>query len=161
MTDLQDSSDLSTLRKHAWDYFQLHAAQRLTTFNFYIVISSVVSTAMVASFQKGLRMRHIGLIPGVFLVVLSLVFWRLDERNRTLIGVGERALKYFESQSSLQGEEIAPHVANVFLREEFETGLANRERFSWLRYWSYSKCFRAIFIFFSLIGAVGALSSLW
>lgn len=105
-------------------------------------------------------MRHLGFIPGVFLIVLSLVFWRLDERNRTLIGVGERALKYLEAQGGLKGEGEAPHVANVFLREDFDTNLAKHERFSSLRYWSYSKCFRAVFIFFAIVGAIGALFSL-
>ena len=160
MSDTQEPPDLSTLRRQAWDYFELHAGQRLTTFNFYIVISSVVSAAMMAGLQKDVRLRHLGFIPALLLVVLSLVFWRLDERNRTLIGVGESALKYFEHQSGLQGSGEAPHVANVFLREEFDTNLAKEKWFSMLRYWSYSKCFRAIFFFFGLVGAIGALFSL-
>jgi len=160
MTDAQEAVDLSCLRKQAWDYFQLHAAQRLTTFNFYIVMSSLVSTAMVASFQKDFRLRHLGLIPGAFLILLSLVFWQLDERNKVLIRVGERALKYFEHHSGLQDEATSPHIAKVFLREEFDTNLSKGGTLSSLRYWSYSKCFRAIFIFFGTIGAIGAFFSL-
>ena len=48
------------LRKQAWDYFQLQAGQRLTTFNFYIAISSLLTTGLATSFKA-----DIGL-PGPF-----------------------------------------------------------------------------------------------
>ena len=46
------------LRKQAWDYFVLHAGQRLTVFNFYIVISSVTATAYFSSFKIDSNLQH-------------------------------------------------------------------------------------------------------
>ena len=35
-------------REHVWTYFQLHAQQRLTAFNFYIVLSAALIAASAA-----------------------------------------------------------------------------------------------------------------
>ena len=35
----------SYLRKQAWDYFNVHASQRLAIFNFYVVLSSLTMTS--------------------------------------------------------------------------------------------------------------------
>ena len=40
------------LRQQAWDYFALHAQQRLTTIKFYLVIATTLTAAAVASFGK-------------------------------------------------------------------------------------------------------------
>jgi len=61
--------------KRAWDYFELHANQRLTTFNFYVVISSLVTTGLLATFEKQYRTPYLGIGLGVLLTLLSFVFW--------------------------------------------------------------------------------------
>jgi hypothetical protein len=150
------------LRKQAWDYFQVHASQRLTTFNFYIVISSLITTALFATLQKDYRVPQVGAVPGLFLIFFSFVFWKLDERNRELVRIGEAALRSFESASEPKDDSQEPHVAKVFSREEHET---NQKRLQarlapWNRFFSYSACFRWIFWGFSLVGAIGALVAL-
>jgi hypothetical protein len=52
MADAQAPELDDPLRKQAWDYVALHAQQRLTTLNFYIVLSSALTAAIVASFRK-------------------------------------------------------------------------------------------------------------
>jgi len=42
-------SDETYLREQAWNYFVLHASQRMTIFNFYLVSSSLIASAYFAS----------------------------------------------------------------------------------------------------------------
>jgi hypothetical protein len=114
------ASDSTDLRKQAWDYFQLHASQRLTTFNFYIVISSLLTTGLLGTFQKDYKTPFLGAGLGALLTFLSFVFWKLDERNKLLIKNAESALRHFESLvAPAPGSE--PHVTQLFLREEWVT----------------------------------------
>jgi len=73
------------IRKQAWDCFQMHSSQRLTTFNFYIVISSVITTALISTFQKDYKVPLLGIPIGLLLSFFSFIFWKLDSRNRSLL----------------------------------------------------------------------------
>jgi hypothetical protein len=157
------SRDLRTdvnLRKQAWDYFQMHSAQRLTTFNFYIVVSSVIATALFSSLQKDYRTPRLGVTLGSLLDVLSFVFWKLDVRNRDLIKRAESALRYFEATGD--ASEEPPHMAQIFLREDYDTGRMREKRslLFWRNHYSYSDCFNLVFVAFALAGTIGALVSL-
>lgn len=152
------------LRKQAWDFFQMQASQRLTTFNFYIAISSVLSTGLAASFRPDINIPHLSEVLGLLLVVFSFVFFKLDERNRDLIKGAEDTLKYFESKANIDmtASDI-PHVARRFTREEYDTKAKKNQR-SW-RFWrnnySYSECFRMVFLSFGGTGLIGTVYSLF
>jgi hypothetical protein len=149
------------LRKQAWDYFNVHAAQRLTTFNFYIVISALLSTGLLATFNKDYQSPLLGLLVGCFLPLFSFVFYKLDERNRELIRGAEEALRFFENQSSYADEGGIPHIAKIFCREDRETTL-KKSGYSasiWDRHFSYSDCFIWVFRSFAFIGVTGAIIS--
>jgi hypothetical protein len=109
------------LRKQAWDFFQMQAGQRLTTINFYVAISSLLSTGLAASFKADIDLPHLGIAFGLLLILFSFIFWKLDRRNRDLIQGAEASLIFFESKSSLENKEGVPHVAKRFTREEFDT----------------------------------------
>ncbi|HYJ92297.1 MAG TPA: hypothetical protein VEV84_13385 [Pyrinomonadaceae bacterium] len=79
-------------RQQAWDYFAIHASQRLTTFNFYLVIATLLTTGILASFQKQYEIRFAGIVLGLLLLIFSFVFWKLDQRNKHLIRHAEKAL---------------------------------------------------------------------
>lgn len=148
------------LRKQAWDYFQMHSAQRLTTFDFYIVASSVIATVLFSTFQKDYRTPRLGVTLGSLLDVLSFVFWKLDVRNRDLIKRAEAALRYFEATGDASEEQ--PHIAQIFLREHHDTGRMREKRslLFWRNHYSYSECFNLVFVAFGLAGTIGALVSL-
>lgn len=153
---MNDSND--ALRKQAWDYFQMHSGQRLTTFNFYVVISSVIATALFSTFQKDYKVPVLGLPLGVLLVLFSYIFWKIDLRNRQLIKGAEAALKYFESTTVLADNEEEPHVAKIFLHEEYVTTKrkASTSTYPWNSYYSYSNSFNRVFLWFAALGLVGA-----
>jgi hypothetical protein len=82
-------------REHAWDWFALHAAQRMQTFNFFLVATAFLIAAYASLLEK-----HGGAASGVALIGAWLAFWfnRLDARTRQLVKAGERALAASEAQ---------------------------------------------------------------
>ena len=150
------------LRKQAWDFFQMQAGQRLTTFNFYIAIASLLLTGLGAGFKADINITILGVLLGLFLVFFSFIFWKLDQRNRTLIQGAERTLKYFEESSGLTDTDGQPHVAKRFTREESETKAARvgRSWRVWKNEYSYYECFEAVFAAFAAVGFAGAIFSI-
>ncbi|MBI4965463.1 MAG: ABC transporter ATP-binding protein [Desulfomonile tiedjei] len=160
----EDGPGEEFLRNQAWNYFQVHAAQRLTTFNFYIVISALLSTALVTTFHKDYQSPWLGFLVGIFLPLISFVFWKLDKRNKELVRGAEAALKFFENQTEYADSENVPHIAKIFNREEHETQIKRKEtkggKSVWEKHFSYSDCFRWIFLSFGILGLLGAVTSL-
>ena len=153
-----NSATRQELSQRAWDYFEMHGTQRLTTFNFYIVFSSIVAASLLTPLQSGQATRA-GLLPGLLLIFLSFVFWKLDVRNKDLIKAAEAALKYFEQTSNLQDTGDEPHIAKIFLHEEFMTCQRKQKKsvFFWKNHFSYSNSFNIIFACFGLVGLVGVV----
>ena len=149
------------LRQQAWDYFEMHGNQRLTTFNFYIVISSVIASALFTVLPSGQR-SHVGWLLGFLLIFFSFVFWKLDSRNKALIKGAEAALEYFEQNSNLKDEGEEPHVAKIFARERFLTSRKRQKNsiLFWKNDLSFTKCFGIIFISFGVLGLAGIVVSL-
>ncbi|MGB6822071.1 MAG: hypothetical protein WBE21_08330 [Candidatus Acidiferrales bacterium] len=141
----------SALHKQAWDYFVLHASQRMTVFNFYIVLSALTTTSYAASFNSNSNLGPLRIALATLLCLFAFVFWKLDERTKRLVKIGEEALKHFE------GAGPADDVAKVFTREEMETSLKRSTQARWNprhRMLSYSDCFRIVFGVFFLAGIV-------
>jgi hypothetical protein len=145
-----DDTGSSFLRKQAWDYFSTHAAQRIATFNFYIILSSLVTTTYFASFKDGIDVAPVRPALGGLLCLFAFIFWKLDQRNRALIKNAERALRHFEAM-----EDHKP-VAKVFTQEEIETQsrllTGCRRLLFWRAHLSYSDCFNSVFAAFFLVG---------
>ena len=148
------------LLDYAWNYFQLHANQRLTTFNFYIALSSLVTTGLVASFHKDIRVPSLGIALGLLLIAITLIFWRLDRRNRDLVHNGEKALKLLEER--LSNEIAGGDVLKLFANEEEETNdkHAARKGFKRLDPYTFSNCFHRVFWAFGFVGLVGFIIGL-
>lgn len=85
------------LQQYTWDYFQLHAEQRLKTFEFYIVMATVLLSGYGVSLQEK-ELMPISVVLGILLTILSFVFWKLDVRNKQLIKNAEQALKIIENE---------------------------------------------------------------
>jgi hypothetical protein len=102
-----DPSDIAKqAREHAWDWFALHAAQRMQTFNFFLV-----ATAFLIAGYASLLEKHRWAAFGVALLGAWLAFWfnRLDTRSRQLVKAGERALAVLQAQ--LAATALNPRLA--------------------------------------------------
>lgn len=86
----------SDQRSYAWNWFALHAGQRLQLVNFWLVAVAFLAAAFVQSEISHLR----PIAAGVALigVVASIAFQRLDMRTRQLSRIAEDALREFEAE---------------------------------------------------------------
>jgi hypothetical protein len=89
------------LHEYAWNWFAMHAGQRLQLVNFWLVAVSFLAAAFV---QSETSHAHI-IAAGVALIgaIASLAFQRLDARTRQLTQIAEDALREFENEWVTQG----------------------------------------------------------
>ena len=138
--------------EHAWRYFQLHAAQRITVFNYFLIISGVGASGLAATLQGSQRFSSLGIALGLLLILVSFVFWKLDQRTAFLITRAEIVL--------IEIEKSFPNKKFQIFNLEFElTRAESNNKNRWLRIWSYGKSFRLIFTMMSFFGFGGTVLS--
>ena len=154
------SDTLKEQREYGWQYFQLHAGQRMSLFNFFVLISALLTTGLGGALGKGMDYEWIGLGLGLSLVLMSFVFWQLDQRVRYLIKHAEEALRTLE-KDWLNTEGLHEDIA-LFVREETKAGDLVKNRCSWPWSWHlhYSTCFALVYIVFGAFGVLGAIWSI-
>lgn len=88
----------SEVRNHAWNYFALHAQQRMSAFQFFITLEIGLSGAVFLAVQSGAAAgsRPFSLV-GVLMMLLAFVFWKIDQRTRDLIKNAEVSLRSVET----------------------------------------------------------------
>jgi hypothetical protein len=137
---------------HAWKYFEIHAAQRMSIFNFFIILFGSVSAALAATLESSNKFPIVGIIFGLLLVVLSFVFWKLDRRTSFLIKLAESVLISVE-------EEELPEKLQLFRSEPQKTKLLLKKPAFW-KMWTYSEVFRSIYLVAALVGCAGTAVSI-
>jgi hypothetical protein len=92
---------------YAWNYFSLHAGQRMQSVNFFLLAASFLVGAYVAA----LGGNRPGLGAGISIVgaITSFVFYRIERRVRELLKAAEAALSPIEAR-------LASETANPSLR---------------------------------------------
>ena len=80
--------------EYAWRWFELHAKQRVSMFNFFLLSVGALATAYGLLLREQLYVvAAVAAFMGVF---VSLVSCLLDVRNRKLVKMGEEALEGVE-----------------------------------------------------------------
>jgi hypothetical protein len=143
------------LQQYAWNYFQLHAEQRLKTFEFYIVMATVLLSGYGVSLKEN-DLKPISVVLGILLTILSFVFWKLDVRNKQLIKNAEQVLKTIEKECIPESSENTFNILKLFTYDD-EQKKDRASFFFWRRYFSYSNCFNIMFIVFAVLGIIASL----
>ncbi|BDI06587.1 hypothetical protein [Sphaerotilus microaerophilus] len=141
-------------RNYAWEHFKLHAAQRFTTFNYFIVLAVLMTTALGTSLNKDFHYPELAFYLSVLLVVTSFVFWKLDQRARQLLEVSKSALKHLELISGLGESEYWM----LFQNEVKLTEARKKQSRIWLPHrWhlTYLHCFGTLYALFAVLGILG------
>jgi len=106
------------MRSHAWKYFELHSAQRMQAFNFFLGISGVIitgSSAALVTMQQEHPSAVIFALPMLLLnLIICYIFSKLDQRTAFLIKHAEEIIK------ELEIADKSP-MAKLFLEEEHKT----------------------------------------
>ena len=151
--------DINEQKDYAWKYFELHANQRMSTFNFFIVIAALMTTALAKTFERDFQYSYVGIILGIGLSLSAYIFWKLDQRVRFLIKHAEGVLKEIELHwLNNLGED--KFLSNLFTGEDAKT--SNNKKIFPLIYatLSYSNCFNIIYLLFGLFGILGFVGSM-
>ncbi len=145
--------------KYAWDYFVLHANQRLATFNFYLIIATLVTSGLFTTFRKEFAGPLIGLVLSILLFIFSILFWKLDHRNKMLVRNAERALKYLDKQVDFKDNDLSPNELKLFEYDDYEIEKCKSVKWYCLQstFWSYSDCFNSVFFLFGSVGFIGII----
>ena len=96
-------------RDHAWNWFALHAAQRMQSFNFFLIATAFLVAAYASILDKRPTAAIGVALLGAWLAVL---FNRLDRRTRQLVNAGESALEVAQARLA---DRIG--IANIRLLE--------------------------------------------
>jgi hypothetical protein len=127
---------------HAWRYFELHAGQRMASFNFFIVVGSLILTGFGGCLATP-ELKPLGVFLGATLSLTSLVFFFLDARTSFLIKHAEAAMVHLEAAAPIGGRLVTSEQA-VTAKSRMPT---------------YGFCFRTTFLMFGLVGLLGAFFS--
>ena len=139
---------------YAFKYFELHAAQRMTVFNFFLLLSGALSGGIGASLMGDNVFPLSALFLSALLILLSLVFYKLDRRTSFLIKHAELALSKSESRVLATECRLVGNERGAFDRwQNAQSRVA--------RAWSYSYCFKVVFLGSTVVGIVGLFYSIY
>ena len=86
---------LLTLRfELGWRWFALRAKQRVSMFNFFILVAGILANAYVLLIRENLAVQAAFL--ALVAAAVSLAFVLLDKRNKQLVDLGEDLLRTLE-----------------------------------------------------------------
>lgn len=90
-------------REYAWNWFEYHAGQRLTTFRYYLVFIAAILVAV----NTGVSNKHLLLIQAAayFGAFISAVFLLLEIRNEQLVNVARDSLRAQEQDATFCATE--------------------------------------------------------
>lgn len=85
---------LEWARTYAWDWFEYHAGQRTSMFNYGLAAAAILAAGYGSSIDKD---PMVSFAIGVVGIIVSLSFVAVDGRNRFLVNHGEEMLRAVES----------------------------------------------------------------
>lgn len=113
--------DLLKLRSdYAWKWFNYHANQRVSMFNYFLIITGILANAYVSTLKEGLLAIAAGL--GGLGLFTTIGFFFLDWRNKQLVGMGEDVLEELE-----RGEIFTEKFKTTKNKKEIQLGFLFRE----------------------------------
>lgn len=130
---------------HAWRYFHLHAQQRITIFNYYVVLTGLLITGIATTLRELPQHAVLSAALGVLLTGLSFLFYKLDDRVSFLIKRAESVIGAHEpSGANLFGDEMG------LTKSPTEKGQ-----------WSQGRVFRTMFLAVAATGVIVFLLSMF
>ena len=139
-----DGSAKSAL-DHAWNWFALHAGQRMQSFNFFLIATAFLVAAYATVLKE---YREVAAAIGLLGAWISFWFNRLEHRTKQLVKAGEKALA--PSQERLAAVTDIESLRIVVAVDEKAPGSSSYAKVIDMIQWT-------IFVAF-LAGAVYALS---
>lgn len=92
---------------YAWEWFKYHASQRVSMFNYFLIITGIFATAYFGLLKEGASelMIHGGRVLGIVGALTAVGFIMLDVRNKALVDRGSAVLEQLEKDALFGGNE--------------------------------------------------------
>jgi len=145
-----DTQKETMFRTYAWSYFAYHADQRMKTFNFFLIVAGLFAGGITTLLRDSGDPRWVCPL-GVVLTLLSLIFWKIDQRNRQLVRNGEAAIRHLDSLHAHPAVQGVPHALDIFSRDDHHTKSSSAFPVA-SGHFSYTKCLGFVFALFALLG---------
>lgn len=101
---------------YIWQHFQFNATQRIHAFNFFVIFSVFANGGVFATADRGLHPVWY-LLVGAFIITLSIVFWMIDARSKSLLQLSVPGLKIYEQNFPMRSHLFTADAhRNSFLR---------------------------------------------
>ena len=140
-------------REYHYNYFSLLAGQRLKTFNFFIIISTILFGAYVNTFKE--EVSCFACILPYLLSILSFIFWKLDTRTKYMIKSAENAIKYIDDSLLPNSDSNYPNILNILRIDDLKMDHQKQRNLGLLnKNCSYSTCFNIIFLLIGVLGII-------
>lgn len=120
--------------EHIWKYFEIHSQQRMTLFNFFILVVGGIISALGFCLQSEKDLNSLIHMLLIILIIISILFYKLDQRTSFLIKRSERSL--IELEKSFNNVQI-----NLFTNDDFDLESENENR-TVNKIWTYGYIFR-------------------
>ena len=141
-------------------YFELHANQRMTTFNFYVVLA-VLLVAAAANVMPANANSVLGTAICFTLMAVSYAFYRVDRRIVFMIKLAESQLIEIESDlKAADGLKYAPFSVEAAETTAFRSRKRRKKVGFFSDQMSYSQAFNFLFMLFGVLGFTGLLLQL-
>lgn len=128
---------------HVWKYFEIHSQQRMTLFNFFIVVVGGIASAIGFCLQSEKDLAFIIYSLIVVLLTISFLFYKLDQRTAFLIKRCEKNLVKLESQ-------FTNSSVDLFTNDDLDLAQENKNRF-FNKIWTYGDIFRLTYTVIGLV----------
>jgi hypothetical protein len=109
-----NSNEKEIAMNYAWDWFEYHASQRMTAFNYFCVLIGFAAAGYLKCLELAEKAEPLGnqdktgyiwwlltIFIGLFGLLFSISFYLLDIRNLELVNCSSHALKVLESPLGL------------------------------------------------------------
>ena len=140
-----------------WKYFEHHGNQRLTHINFFTVFSSALLVSQYTVLGTNNNLLFAPIVIGIVQIIVSFVFYKIDERTMFLVKHAEKAMVSIESTYSFSDDKGYINSLKIFTNEIEETNKAKKEKNFLLRRISHKKSYRILLISFAVMGVLGSI----
>jgi len=147
---MDDLNNFDEARKvaleHAWEWFSLHAHQRMQSLYYFLIATAFLFGAFTHA--SNIDNSTLALGVSLFGACISYIFYRLENRVRSLLHLAEDALKPLEN-------ELAELTSVSCVK------LVSRAGSLMPGSWKYSKVFRFLYASTGTAFTLGVLYSVW
>ncbi|WP_286726958.1 MULTISPECIES: RipA family octameric membrane protein [Sphingobacterium] len=143
-TNISDKEWLDLAFKH----FIQHAQQRVQLFNYFILFSSLLTTATITTFQPTYKEYYLGGALGLIQIIIAFIFIKIDQRNSFLIKHSENIIKKIEAENNCRYP--------LFLTEEEQT-IKSKKKGIFNFQLSHRKSYKLIYTIFIITGILSSI----